>query len=337
MSRLRQQSLFRDFPCLASPQLILVAFIVSVSECKPLMKQSESAQLLQTPIRVIYRGSVSHHPSLRRSQIALSLTNPGNLRHPRRSPSQPHGSAEPVPRPPGGGLFPHRAPRPPSARGQRRRIAATARTDVAMATNPAPACRSSPRLRLPEVLARVERRHNGLRERGACRDKKPPFDPAARPVTVLPARLPAAARLVLCQAALPPWRVRAERSGCAAPCWGTGRTCGASPVVSFRKAASCPSHGTEPRGSGPLTGECWASALGGLGRALQPVLCRRESVEVPPQGSARAPLSSSLQSSPPQGLSAESAGSREVAGGGRLFAGGFRDWHCRFRKITLRV
>lgn len=88
-------------------------------------------------------------------------------------------------------------------------------------------------------------------------------------MTALPGRLPAVRGPCCVRPALPPWRARAARSGCAVPCWGTGRTCAASPAASSRKAVSCLSRGTEPRGSGPLMGECWAAA---------------ESVEVAPQG-----------------------------------------------------
>lgn len=111
MSKLGQQSLFSA----VSPQLILVAFIVSVSERKSLMKQTGSEQLLQTLIWVIYRRSVSPRPSLQRSQTALSLTNPGSFRHPSKSPSQPksRASAPTAQRAPS----PHRAPRPPSGPG----------------------------------------------------------------------------------------------------------------------------------------------------------------------------------------------------------------------------
>lgn len=99
-----------------------------------------------------------------------------------------------------GALSPHRAPQQPLARRQRRCIAATTRSHIAMATNLAPGLPWTRRLRLPEGLAREEQQHSHLRERSACRDKKPLVGPAARTVTAPPARLPAAARPVLCQA-----------------------------------------------------------------------------------------------------------------------------------------
>lgn len=66
---------------------------------------------------------------------------------------RPDHPASPVPSP-----RPSTAIRP----RQRRRIAATTRTDIAMATNLAPACPCYRRLRLPEGFAREEYGHDNL-------------------------------------------------------------------------------------------------------------------------------------------------------------------------------
>lgn len=151
------------------------------------MKQTGSEQPLQALIRVIHSRSVSHHPSLRRFQPALSLTYPGKFRHPRRSPRQPQSSAEPAPRAP----CPHRAPQPPSPAA-----AAVSRQP------PAPLSRC-PQISLRPAVAnkdydsqRAWREKSGgttaCGGRGACRDEESGVGPAARPVTAVPA--------VLCQA-----------------------------------------------------------------------------------------------------------------------------------------
>lgn len=133
---------------------------------------------------------------------------------------------------------------------------------------------------------------------------------------------------------LPPWWARAAPTGSAAPSWGTGRTCGAWPAACSPRAVSCPSPGTELRGSGLLTGECRAAALVGRGAgagqapAAAPdcASAGRKGAEVRALGSRPCPVGlvpAAASPSPSLGTPGGARGGGGLErGGGSLFAGG---------------